>query len=269
MNYQERVDSLLTQLSGMPGAVVAFSGGVDSSALLFACKLSLGEKVVAVTADSPSLPRQELADARSFAAEIGVEHQVIATTELSRSEYTRNASDRCYFCKTELFSVMVRELRAISVPDWPILYGAIGDDYDDHRPGARAAVDHGVLAPLAELDFTKDEVRRFSREHRLTTADKPSFACLASRVPYGTPVTSEVLARLEQAETVLRELGYRQYRVRHHGTVARVEILPDEFTKAMTLDRDRIVEGVRAAGYTYVALDLQGYRTGSLNEVLN
>jgi uncharacterized protein len=147
-----------------------------------------------------------------------------------------------------------------------VLYGAIADDLSDHRPGARAAQQHGVLAPLAELGFTKAEVRRYSREHGLVTADKPSFACLASRVPYGTRVSAAVLAQLEAAEAVLRDLGYRQFRVRHHDTVARIEVLPDDFARAVGADRRRIDAGVRAAGYTYVSLDLTGYRTGAMNE---
>lgn len=266
LSYQDKVSALLRDLAGLPGAVVAFSGGVDSAMLLCACANVLGDRVLAVTADSPSLPRAELAEAQAFALRHRVRHRVIQTRELQRAGYRENARDRCYFCKQELFEVMGRELRGLTEEGWPVLYGAIADDLQDHRPGGRAAAEHGVLAPLAAAGFSKADVRRYSREHGLETADKPSFACLSSRVPYGTGIDAAMLSRLEQAEQVLRDLGYRQYRVRHHGTVARIELLAEELVRAATIDREQIVRGVRAAGYTYVSLDLVGYRTGAMNE---
>jgi pyridinium-3,5-biscarboxylic acid mononucleotide sulfurtransferase len=267
--YEDRVAELSRRLRELPGAIVAFSGGVDSSMLLHACRDALRDRVLAVTADSPSLPREELREAEEIARGIGADHKIIATYEQDRPEYRRNASDRCYFCKSELFERIAIDIRGQSDEDWPVLYGAIADDFADHRPGARAAIENDILAPLADCALTKADVRRYSRDHRLPTADKPSFACLASRVPYGTAVTPEVLARLERAEQVLRGLGYRQFRVRHHDAVARVELLVEDFQRAITIDREKIAQGVRAAGYSYVSLDLNGYRTGSMNEVLN
>ena len=266
-DYETLVSGLDARLRSLPGAAVAFSGGVDSAMLLHACQAALGRRVLALTADSPSLPRVELRAAERFADELGVEHRIITTREQDREGYRANASDRCYFCKTELFEQVAVEMRRHS--DWPVLYGAIADDFADHRPGGRAAIEHGVLAPLAELGFRKADVRRYSREHGLTTAEKPSFACLASRVPYGTAVSPEILAQLERAEAVLRDLGYQQFRVRHHDAVARVELLPEDFERAITVDRRKIADGIRAAGYVYVSLDLNGYRTGSMNEVLS
>ena len=163
---------------------------------------------------------------------------------------------------------MGRHLSGLTQARWPVLYGAIADDLADHRPGSKAALERGVLAPLAEAGFSKQDVRRYSREHGLATADKPSFACLSSRVPYGVAIDKNMLKQLERAEQVLRDLGYNQHRVRHHGTVARIELLPEDLARAVLEDRDKIVQGVREAGYTYVSLDLAGYRTGSMNEVL-
>ena len=255
-------------MRALPGAVVAFSGGVDSAVLLHACAHALAGRVLAVTADSPSLPRAVLEEARRFARELGVRHLVVATRELERAGYRRNDSDRCYHCKTELFTALAGELRGRPEAAWPVLYGAIADDLTDHRPGARAAAEHGVRAPLADAAWSKEDVRAYARAHGLPVADKPSFACLASRVPYGTAVDAAVLARIEAAEAVLRSLGYAQFRVRHHGDVARVELLPQDIARAAQSDRERIAAGIRAAGYAYVALDLVGYRTGAMNEVL-
>lgn len=266
--YDQRLQSLDARLAELPGAVVAFSGGVDSAALLHACVRVLGDRVLAVTADSPSLPRAELADAARLASLIGARHLVIETEEISRPDYRRNDPDRCFHCKSELFEAIEDRLRGAEEGGWPVVYGAITDDAGDHRPGARAAADRGVLAPLADAGLGKDHVRRYCRDHGVDVADKPASACLASRVPYGTEVTPDVLARVEAAEAVVRGLGYRQFRVRHHGDVARVEVDPGDLTRAAGADRDAIVEGLRAVGYRYVALDLAGYRTGSLNEAL-
>lgn len=268
-SFESKMVALQRRLHALPGAVVAFSGGVDSAMLLYACKLALDDRVVAVTADSPSLPRAELADAELFANEHGIEHLILDTDELGREGYRENAPDRCYFCKTELFEIIADQIGRVSAAGWPVLYGAILDDASEHRPGAQAARQHGVLAPLTELGICKAEVRRFSREHGLATADKPSFACLASRIPYGTRVTAELLAQLERAEGVLRDLGYQQFRVRHHDTVARVELLPEDFDRAVSRDRVALTQGIRAAGYLYVSLDLTGYRTGAMNETLS
>ena len=268
-DFDARLAALHARFCDLPGAVVAFSGGVDSAMLLHACQKALGqERVLAITARSPSLPAAELDAAVAVARELGARHLVVETHEMERSEYRRNAPDRCFFCKSELFEVIARELAPLPEARWPVVYGAIADDLHDHRPGHVAARQRGVLAPLADAGLTKDDVRRYSRAHGLSTAEKPSFACLSSRIPYGTPVEPETLRRLEAAEAVLRGLGFEQFRVRHHGTVARVELLPDALERAVLVHREAIVAGIRAAGYTYVALDLVGYRTGAMNEVL-
>ncbi len=265
--YTEKVDALRGGLGQLRGAVVAFSGGVDSTALLHACRTALGDAVVAVTADSPSLPRAELAEAQALAAELGVRHVVLPTQELDRAGYRANAGDRCYHCKKELFVTVAQRRAEFAPPDWTVVYGAITDDLGDHRPGQRAAGEHGVQAPLVAAGMSKADVRAYSREHGLRTADKPSFACLSSRVPYGIAIDERVLARIEAAESVLRALQFRQFRVRHHDQVARVEVGPDELPRAFAL-RLEIGERIRAAGYTFVALDLFGYRHGGMNDML-
>lgn len=265
--FERKVALLHERLAALPGAVVAFSGGVDSAALLHACRAALGDRVVAVTADSPSLPRVELADAEALARELGARHVVLPTAELEQAAYRANAGDRCYHCKKELFVTVARRRGAIAPDDWPVVYGAITDDLGDHRPGQRAAAEHGVQAPLVDAGMCKDDVRRYSREHGLRTADKPSFACLSSRVPHGTPIDAAVLQRIEQAEAVLRAHGFRQFRVRHHDHVARIEVGPDELPRAFA-EREALGRGLMAAGYTFVALDVFGYRTGALNALL-
>ncbi len=266
--YERALEVLDQRLRSLPGAVVAFSGGADSAMLVHASQRILDDRVLAVTARSPSLPAIELAEAEAFCKGHGIRHMVIDTHELDRSGYRRNSSDRCYFCKTELFEAMAEHLEGLGEADWPVLFGAITDDAGDHRPGARAARERGVLAPLADSGISKVGVRRYSAEHGLETADKPSFACLASRIPYGTPVDSDTLRRLEQAEDLLRELGFSQFRVRHHGAIARVELLPTDLLRAVGDHREPIVQGFRDLGYAYVTLDLAGYRSGSMNEVL-
>jgi uncharacterized protein len=265
--YEEKLAALRSRLAALPGAVVAFSGGVDSTALLHACRQALGDRTVAVTADSPSLPRAELADAQGLARELGARHVVLPTHELERDAYRANAGDRCYHCKKELFVTVAQQRAAIAPADWAVVYGAITDDLGDHRPGQRAAAEHGVLAPLVDAGFAKTDVRRYSREHGLRTAEKSSFACLSSRVPHGTAIDAGVLARIEAAEAVLRAHGFRQFRVRHHDHVARLEVGPDELPRAFAL-REELGRGVRAAGYAFVALDVFGYRHGALNDLL-
>lgn len=265
--FEQKLVLLRAALAPLPGAVVAFSGGVDSTALLAACAEALGDRVVAVTADSPSLPRAELAEAQALAQRLGVRHIVLPTHELDRAEYRANAGDRCYFCKKELFVTVAARRAEIAPADWAVVYGAITDDLGDHRPGQRAAAEHGVRAPLVDAGMGKDDVRRYSRDRGLPTADKPSFACLSSRVPHGTPIDAAVLQRIEVAEAALRAHGFRQFRVRHHGPVARVEVGPDEMARAFEL-RERIGQALQAAGYVFVALDVFGYRHGALNALL-
>jgi pyridinium-3,5-biscarboxylic acid mononucleotide sulfurtransferase len=262
IDYASKLAQLRERLRSLPGAVVAFSGGVDSTMLLSACVEALGDRVVAVTADSPSLPRAELAEAVALAREIGARHVVLPTSEVDDPDYRKNAGDRCYHCKKELFVTVAKRRGEIGPEQWPVVYGAIVDDLGDHRPGQRAAQEQGVLAPLVDAGFSKVDVRRYSRERGLRTADKQSFACLSSRVPHGSPIDAALLQRIERAESVLREMGFRQFRVRHHGDLARLELGPDELAAAVQR-RDALVAGVRAAGYVHVTLDLLGYRQGS------
>lgn len=267
--YEAKVARLCEGLGRLPGALVAFSGGVDSTLLLRASVDVLGaQRVIAVTADSPSYPRAERDEAIDLAASCGVRHELLRTQELLRDGYRQNQSDRCYFCKQELFETVASRIREQDLPDWPLLYGAILDDLSEHRPGQRAAGELGVKAPLAEAGFDKNEVRRYSRELGLPTADKPSFACLASRVPYGTSIDAELLARVELAEEYLRQRGFRQFRVRHHDKVARVELAAEDLARAAGPERAGIVRHMKSLGYAYVALDLEGFRSGSMNETL-
>ena len=265
--YEEKVALLTAQLRRLGGAVVAFSGGVDSTVLLHACRRALDERVVAVTADSPSLPRQELREAVELAEAVGARHVVLRTDELSREGYRANDGDRCYHCKKELF-VRVAEQRAEIAPAaWAVVYGAITDDLGDHRPGHAAAAEHDVLAPLIDAGFGKVDVRRYAREAGLSVAEKPSFACLSSRVPYGEQIDRAVLAQIEQAEAALRARGFAQLRVRHHGRLARVEVAPDELDRAFEM-REQIGRDLQACGYTFVSLDVFGYRSGAMNLLL-
>ncbi|MEQ1633501.1 MAG: ATP-dependent sacrificial sulfur transferase LarE [Planctomycetota bacterium] len=263
--FAQKASALQQQLASLDGAIVAFSAGVDSTMLLHACVRALGERAVAVTADSPSLPRAELAEAVALARELGVRHVVLATHELERPDYQKNAADRCYHCKKELFVTVAQRRSEVAPASWSVVYGAIMDDLGDHRPGQKAAQEHGVKAPLIDAGFYKTDVRRYSRENGLRTADKPSFACLSSRVPHGTAIDRSLLMRIERSEQVLRDLGFRQFRVRHHGDLARLELGPDEL-KAAVAAGDALVRGIRAAGYTHVTLDLLGYRQGSWHE---
>ena len=254
-------------LGVMDGALVAFSGGADSAFLAFMAHQALGDRAVAVTADSPSLARAELADAAAFARRFGIAHQVVATGELDDERYVRNAGDRCYFCKDAL----MRALRAISAatPGRAILVGVNTDDLGDHRPGQAAVKRLGGRWPLVDAGLAKAEIRWLSRELGLPTWDKPAAACLSSRLAYGVPVTVPALRRIEQAEGALRSLGLPgQVRVRDQGgDLARIETDPAHLGTVLD-QRERVVTALRAAGFLYVTLDLEGYRQGSHNAVL-
>jgi uncharacterized protein len=247
--------------------IVAFSGGVDSAFVLKIAVDTLGDRALAVTGRSPSVPAWEIEDAVALARSMGARHRIVDTHEVEDPRYAKNDPDRCYHCKTELFTTL-ETMRVLESRLW-VVDGTNLDDLGDHRPGMRARRENQVRSPIVEAGMTKEDVRRESRALGLATADKPAFACLASRFPYGTPVTREGLRQVEAAEACVRGLGFRQYRVRHHGDVARIEVDPKELARAFDPEiRRRLTQGIRSAGYRYVTLDLEGYRTGSLNEVL-
>jgi uncharacterized protein len=259
--------ALLDRLRGEQSVIVAYSGGADSAYLAWAAHRALGEAALAVTADSPSYPRSHREMALRIAAEVGFAHRVVRTHEAENPDYARNAPDRCYFCKTELFEVL-EQLRA-ELGVRAVAYGINADDRGDFRPGHRAAEEHRVLSPLLDAGLSKAEVRALSRAAGLPSADFPASACLSSRVPYGMDVTPAKLAQIDAAEDALRALGFRQVRVRHHGALARVEIAQDELARALDPANARAISrAVHEQGFRWVALDLDGYRTGSLNEIL-
>ena len=254
-------------LSDLQSVIVAFSGGADSAYLAHAATRVLGARALAVTADSASYPDEHRQLARRVAAEFHIAHEVIATGELQRQEYRANPANRCYYCKQELYATLsaLQAARGFAA----IVDGSNADDRGDYRPGRQAAREYGVRSPLDEAELAKDEIRLLSRAAGLPTWDTPASACLSSRIPYGSEVTEEKLRTIEQAETVLRELGFRVYRVRHHDTVARIVLAKDEMPRALEpAVGDVIVARLRALGYQHVTIDLQGYRLGSLNEAL-
>ncbi len=255
---------LETTLASVPSAVVAFSGGVDSTVVAAAAARVLGEGAVAVTAVSAALASGELDGARAVARAIGIEHEVVTTDELAREAYRRNDRDRCYHCRVELYEVLgaVAERRGSAA----VLSGANADDLGDWRPGLRAAAERGVRHPLVEAGLGKAEVRAIARELGLPNAEKPASPCLASRLPYGTPVEVAVLAQIDRAEIALKRLGYRELRVRHLGTLARVELGAEDLPRASTCEGRKGVEvAVRSAGYTDV--EIEAFTSGSLNRI--
>ena len=267
MQIDEKWDQLRSLLREMGLAVLAYSGGVDSSVLLRAASEVLGPNLIAVTAISETYPPAELEPAKRFAASLGVRHRILTTEELTRDEFSRNAPDRCYHCKQELFGKLRQIADAEGITY--ILDGSNIDDLRDYRPGSKAAGDFSVRSPLAEAGLSKQEIRDLARRMDMPMWDKPSLACLSSRIPYGTPITRDLLKNIQAAEDAIRSLGIRQVRVRHHGETARIEVERDDLVRLVAKDvRQRIVDVFKELGYVYICLDLEGYRTGSLNAVL-
>jgi len=251
----------------MRRVIVAFSGGTDSAYLAWAANHVLGEGALAVTADSASIPESHKRDAEEFVRRFGLRHEYIETYEFENPDYLRNNPDRCYHCKDELFTRLSAICRERGFPY--VAYGVNVDDTGDFRPGQRAATQHQVRAPLLDACLTKSEIRKLSREMGLPTWDRPASACLSSRIPYGTPVTKENVKIVEQGEEAIKTLGFRQFRVRFHDELVRIEIAPDELERALDIDIARRLTAIfKALGFKYVTLDLEGYRQGSLNEVL-
>jgi uncharacterized protein len=266
MDIQEKQVNLTEILRTMGSVAVAYSGGVDSTYLLKVAYDCLGEGAIALTAVSSSLPAHELAEAQQITRQIGVRHVLIDSHETEDPRYLANTSARCYFCKSEVYTELVEYARRNGFAF--LVDGSNLDDMDDHRPGRQAAREQGVRSPLLEAGLSKAEVRQLARQAGLSNWDKPAAACLSSRIPYGTLVTLEILSQVEQAERILRELGIRQVRVRHHDTIARIEVEPEDFN--LVVDKhEQIVASFRALGYIYVALDLAGFTSGSLNAVLS
>jgi len=267
MDLKDKSALLHETIASLGSLLVAYSGGTDSAFLAYAAHQALGDRMLAVIADSASLPRKELAAALAFTAQYGIPTHILQTAELEKPDYIRNDSQRCFHCKDELFTQM--EAARVKLGFAHLAYGMNLDDRGDFRPGQKAAALHGALAPLVTAQLCKVEIRALAREAGLSLADKPASACLSSRIEYGRPVTVENLSQIEQAEDALHALGFPQVRVRHHGDLARIEIAREDLPRALSMEMlDRMTVALRGAGFLYVTLDAQGYRSGSMNDVL-
>jgi len=263
VNKQKQLREILEE---MESVAVAYSGGIDSTLLLKLAYDSLGEeRVVALTAVSPSVPERELEEAQTIAQGIGARHVLIDSHEAEDPRYLANTPNRCYFCKTNVYQELIDYARREGYRG--VVDGTNADDMDDHRPGRRAALERGVRSPLQEAGLTKAEIRNLARALELPNWNKPAAACLSSRIPYGTAITPEMLSQVERAELIFKEMDFGQLRVRHHDDIARIEVDPDKFEEVLAI-RDQIVEELQALGYTYVTLDLAGFRSGSMNEAI-
>jgi uncharacterized protein len=261
----DKLEKLKEIISQYKSAVIAFSGGVDSTFLAWACKQVLNNNLLLVTATSSTYPLSELEDAKKNAVILGCKHQIIVSEELEIDGFCNNPSNRCYYCKKELFS-KIREIAQKSKYE-AVFDGSNLDDTKDYRPGRKALQELGIISPLILAGFTKEDIRQYSKQAKLPTAIKPSFACLASRFPYGEKITKEKLDRVGKAEEIIKQAGFTQFRVRSHGDIARLEFIEQEIEKAWEL-RKEISKKIKDCGFYYVAIDVDGYRTGSMNEPL-